>query len=105
MEKYKAIINDTFNSLSQSIGMHVMLIVVEHALWSTRLKYDEAGLIDFSEQGINLSGLEELDETEALLIVHDLVLSMIDTLGRLVGKQIANQLLQELKSDSEEGAL
>jgi hypothetical protein len=102
VEGYKTIINETFNSVSQSIGIHVLLIVVEHALCSTRYKYEEAGLIEFSEQGINLNGLEQLDDAKIILITQDFVLSMVSSLGRLVGKQIAHQLLQEFKLNSKE---
>jgi hypothetical protein len=90
-------INETFVSVSDAIGIHVMLIVVEHALWSTKNKYEEAECIQFSEQGIDLEALDMLEDEKAQAIAHELAMTIISTLGRLVGKQLARQLMNELK--------
>lgn len=96
LSTYKTMINETFCSVSGAIGIHVMLIVVEHALWSTKHKYEEADCIQLSEQGINFDALDELEEGIALAIAHELAITIIGTLGRLVGKQLARQLINDL---------
>ncbi|MTI79735.1 MAG: hypothetical protein FH758_02460 [Firmicutes bacterium] len=97
LNSYKLMIADTFETTSQAIGIHVMLLVVERALWDTKHKYEEAHLIEFSEEGISLDGLDTLDPEKAQDIAHHFVMSIISTLGRLVGKQLANQLTEQLK--------
>jgi len=92
-------ISETFNSVGQAIGIHVMLLVIEHAQWKTRQKYEAAELIRYSEEGIFLDRLEELDPVKAKLIAHEFVMSIVATLGRLVGKQLALQLTEQLKDN------
>jgi hypothetical protein len=100
---YKSMINSTFDSVEKAIGIHVMLLVVEHALWNTRNKFEEANLITFSEDGIVLDTLEELEPQKAEAVAQCLILDIIATLGRLVGKQLAQQLLKELQETTTEG--
>ncbi|MEG6523179.1 hypothetical protein [Desulfotomaculum sp. 1211_IL3151] len=49
LDTYKSMLKDTFQSVSQAIEIHVMLLVIERALWVTKHKYEEASLITFSE--------------------------------------------------------
>jgi hypothetical protein len=97
LNTYKQMINESFHAVSSAIGVHVMLIVVEHALWSTKAKYEEAACIGFSEEGIDFDALDRLEEDKAQTIAHELIMTIIGTLGRLVGKQLARQLTQDLQ--------
>ena len=102
LDTYKSMVKDTFQSVSQAIGIHVMLLVVERALWTTKHKYQEASLITFSEEGICLDNLDTLDPKQAQVIAHEFTMSIVATLGRLVGKQLANQLTEQLSMHGEE---
>lgn len=103
LTNYKNMINETFDSVGQAIGIHVMLLVIEHALWNTKHKYEEADVIAFSEEGVNLDGLNDLEPEKARLIAHFFMMSIIATLGRLVGIQLARQLTEQLqREDGEE---
>ncbi len=93
---YKEKMPDIFTSVSSAIGIHVMLIVLERSLWKTKIKYPEAEKIRFSEEGIFLDGLDGLDREKAEKITSDFVISIIDTLSRLVGIQVAHRLTEEL---------
>lgn len=97
MDTYKEIIQEAFQSVSQAIGVHALLLVLEHALWKTRQQYEEAALIEFSEAGVSLGGLDELSTEKAKEIAHFFVMSIVSTLGRLVGIQLANQLTEQLR--------
>lgn len=101
LDTYKQMTRETFESLVKAIGTHVTLIVVEHALWKTKHKYEETDLIEYSEEGIFLHGLEELDPERAGLVAHDFLLAVITGLGRLVGKKMANKLVNELQIEGE----
>ncbi len=103
LSAYKNMVNGTFDSVQKAIGSHVMLLVVEHALWSTRDKFEEASLITFSEDGIVLDSLEQLEPEKAEAVAQCFILGIITTLGRLVGKQLAQQLMKELHGATEEG--
>lgn len=98
---YKKMSQEIFQSVGKAIGVHVILLVVEHALWKTKHKYEEAGMITFSEDGISMDKLEELDEERAKLVAYEFTMSIVNTLGRLVGKQLANQLTKQLKLGEE----
>jgi len=96
LDGYQKMINEIFDRVGQAVGIHVMLIVVEHALWNIRLEYEKASAISFSEQGVSFNGLEGINSEEAAAIAHGFVMGVIDTLGRLVGKKLAHQLTLQL---------
>lgn len=90
-------IDDLFISVGQAVGIHVFIIVLERALWKTRLKYEEAALIEISEDGVLIKEeLFEIDHEHATLVVHEFLINIINTLGHLVGKQLAKQLTDQL---------
>lgn len=94
---YKTMMPEMFQSVSQAIGIHVMLLVLEHALWKTKYKYEEADFIQFSEEGICLEKLDALEPEKAQAVVFEFVMAIIATLGRLVGIQLAQQLTEQLQ--------
>jgi malonyl CoA-acyl carrier protein transacylase len=94
---YQGMCTEMFASVGQAIGIHVLLLVIEHALWQTKQKYEEASLITFSEEGVSLCELENIDTEKADLIAHDFVMAIVFTLSRLVGKQLAQQLTEQLQ--------
>ena len=96
---YQKMLPEIFNSVCAAIGTHVMLIVLERSLWKTKIKYPEAAKIRFSEEGIFLDELETLESDKAEIIVNDFVLSIIDTLGRLIGIQVAEKLTEKLLAE------
>ncbi len=97
LDMYKEMVRETFSSVGQAIGTHVMLLVVEHALWKARQKYEEAALIEFSEEGVSFDRLDKLDPDRSVQVVHEFVMSIVATLGRLVGIQLARQLTEQLQ--------
>lgn len=92
-------INDIFEKVGQAVGVHVILLVVEHSLWKTRHKFADADLISFSEEGVNLEGLMQLDSDKAQVVTQEFITMFVATLGRLVGKQLAQQLIPQLNDD------
>jgi len=101
MNNYKRMVTEMFNSVGQSIGIHVMLLVLEHALWKTGQKYAEASLIKFSEAGVSLDGLDGLEPEKAAAIGNAFIMAIIDTLGRLVGIQLAKQIATQFEATTE----
>lgn len=100
LNTYKKMIPEIFESVSQAIGVHVMLLVLERALWQTKLKYEEADLIQFSEDSISLEGLDDLEQEKAQAITYEFIMAVIATMGRLVGIQLAHQLTSQLQIDT-----
>jgi len=72
------------------------MLIMEHALWQTKQKYEEAMLIKFSEEGIDLGSLESLPADRAGEVAREFIMAIIATLGKLVGMQMAQQLAEEL---------
>lgn len=97
LKTYITMVNDVFDSVKQAIGIHVLLLVIERALWQTKKKYEEASMITFSEEGICLDSLNSVDSERAKLVVYSFIMSIIMTLGNLIGKQLANQLTEQLE--------
>ena len=101
LNTYKNMLSEIFDSVSASIGIHVMLIVLERSLWKTKYKYPEAAKISFSEDGIDLNGLDSLEPAQATLIVNEFVMAISGTLGRLIGMQVAEKLTKKLINEPE----
>ena len=89
-------IDDLFVSVGQVVGIHVFVIVFERALWKTKLKYEEAAMIQISEDGVLLQELMTIEPDRAVLVAHEFLINIVNTLGHLVGKQLAKQLTEEL---------
>jgi hypothetical protein len=97
LRTYQDMGKEIFNSVGPTIGIHVMLLVFEHSLWLVKQKNEKAALIQFSEEGLFFDELEAIDSEEAQIICHDFLMAIVATLGRLVGKQLAQQLIEQLQ--------
>ena len=97
MNLHKKIINKLFISVGQVVGTQVFFIVLEHALWKTQLKYEEAAMIEISEDGISVQELLNIEPDRSVLVGNELVMNIVFTLGNLVGKKLAKQLTQDLQ--------
>ena len=96
MNFHKKTIDELFISVGQVVGIHVFIIVLERALWKTQLKYEEAVLIKISEDGVSIQELSEIEHDRATVVAHEFLINIVNTLGHLVGKQLAKQLTEEL---------
>ena len=96
MNSYKKTIDDLFISVGQVVGIYVFVIVLERALWKTQLKYEEAAMIKISEDGVSVQELFEIEQDRAVLVADEFLINTVNTLGHLVGKQLAKQLTEEL---------
>ncbi|KUO62585.1 MAG: hypothetical protein APF84_02225 [Gracilibacter sp. BRH_c7a] len=94
---YKTMTKEMFDQVEKSLGSHVVILILEHAQWKTKEKYEEANLIQFSESGISLDGLDDIDPNQAEKIAHEFTMTIITSLGRLVGKELASKLTKYLE--------
>ncbi|MFZ3130757.1 MAG: hypothetical protein WA125_06540 [Desulfosporosinus sp.] len=92
----KKMIDDLFESVGQTIGIQVFVIIFERALWKTELKYDEANLIQISEDGVEVQELSKIEPERAILVLTEFLNNIVNTLVQLVGKEVVKQLTQEL---------
>ena len=92
----KKMIDDLFVSVGQTVGIQVFVIIFERALWKTELKYDEADLIQISEDGVELQELSKIEPDRAVLVLTEFLNNIVNTLVQLIGKQVVKQLTEEL---------
>ncbi len=97
---YQKLTDEMFTHITEALGVHVMALVVEHALWQTKQKYQEADLITFIDDKIQLEALDNLDSDRARLITQEFQMMVVATLSRLLGEQIARQLTGDLQEVS-----
>ena len=95
LDTYNGLLSEVFDSVSNAVGVHVLVIVLEHARWTTKHTYEEADLIQFSEDRVSLDALSAVDRARAEAIARDFMMAVVATLGRLVGKQLAVQLTNQ----------
>lgn len=89
-------IDDLFESIGQTVGIQVFVIIFERALWKTELKYEEADLIRVSEDGVELQELFKIEPDRAVLVLTELLTNVATTLVQLIGKQMVKQLTEGL---------
>ena len=100
MNNFTELTTEMLSSVEKAIGIHVTVIIAEHALWRIKEKYEEASLITISEDGIVIDKLNTLDPERAKLIIQEFIKSFVTTLSRLVGKQLAQQLTVQLQHET-----
>ncbi|HEY3316202.1 MAG TPA: hypothetical protein VGL40_13105 [Bacillota bacterium] len=101
LSSYRTILDRAYLSVGQAVGVHVLLLVFERALWMTKHTYEEASLIRFSEDGLSFDGLNAVPPERATLVAQEFVESVIATLSRLVGQPMALQLTRQLPETEE----
>ncbi|HEX7715201.1 MAG TPA: hypothetical protein VF531_14390 [Bacillota bacterium] len=89
--------NEMLTTVGQAIGIHVLLLVIEHSLWLAGQQYKEAALIRFSEQGVFLDRLNDIEPEKAIAVAYEFITAIMATLGKLMGKQLAKQFTEELQ--------
>ena len=92
LNTYQNMVSEMYISMEKAIGSHVVQILIEHAHWQTKQKYEEAKLIKCSAEGISFDDLREIATEKKELIAHEFVMQIVAGLGRLVGKEMANKL-------------
>ena len=97
----REIIDEMFSSTERALGIHVTLLLVERAVWKVREKYEEANLIGYSEEGIFLEKLNQLEPSKVNLITQEFINDFVTILSRLVGKQLASELTTQLEESEE----
>lgn len=97
VQSYEETIGTIYRAVGGAIGVHVMMMVVERSIWLMRSSHPEVALVTFDEEGISLRALSEAHPDEAGRVASSLILGIVATLGRLVGKQVAQQLTEQLE--------
>lgn len=105
LNTYKANMPRVFDSVRSVLGINVMLIVLESALYKIRNQYPEASAIHFSENGIVLDEIEKLPTDKAIIIIEGFMQSVIDTMARLMGKKKVEAAAFQLKLDDQFASL
>lgn len=90
------LVKKTMESMTKSLGIHVVIIIIEHALWKTRHKYEEAHLIRLSEENVYFDQLDKVSPEIARSVIQEFLFCIIDSLGNLVGEQMASSLASGL---------
>jgi hypothetical protein len=100
MVNYQALLSEIFDSVAPSVGIQVLLLILERALWKTKIKYPDADKIKFNELGISTKDLSVLEAEKTANIINEFIFSIIETLNRLVGIQVAQKIARKFVLDS-----
>ena len=95
---YRSRLEGTLKGLSEALGVHVSMVIVEHALWNTRQRYEEAALVDVNDVRADLAPLEAIEPSRALAVMRELERHIVAILGRLVGKRMAEQVVGQIRN-------
>lgn len=102
---YNDLANQTWQRMVNLVGVHTVIILVQRALWMTQQKYGEASRIELDETGISFNRLETASPDITKTLVEEFFGSLISILTRLVGRDIARKLAEEIDAliSAEEG--
>ena len=96
IDLYNDLAAQIWNKMVTLVGMHAVLVLAQRALWLTKQKYDDAGAIKISEDGIFFDELEEMEAQQLKAIMEEFFGSLAGTLTRLIGKDIAKKITREI---------
>lgn len=102
LENYDHMLKEIVANVGQAVGVHVLLLVMERSVWVTKHKFEEASLITYSGEGVSLQALRALEPERAARVAHTFVITIVATLSRLIGKQLAERIVEQLKLDTQE---
>jgi hypothetical protein len=85
----------------QSIGVHTVNVLIDRAIWEASRKHPALALIEHDEAGLSFDALNarygNQDTSDLVAGFEDLTAELLMILTRLLGRDIAHRLAQEIE--------
>jgi Mg/Co/Ni transporter MgtE len=86
----------------RTIGIHTVNVLFERAIWEASQRHPELALIEHTDDGLSFEALEksyaDRPESEVAEAFGDLSSELLLILARLLGKEMAQRLSEELQA-------
>jgi hypothetical protein len=93
---------DLRERMIRTIGVHTVNVLMERAIWEAARQYPELSLIERTGEGLSFAALErayaDRPQQEIADAFSDLTSELLLILARLLGKEMAQRLAEELET-------
>jgi hypothetical protein len=87
----------------QTLGVYTVNVLLDRALWSVAQRYPELACIQYSDAGISFAALASAAPPSDAAFEY-LYEEMLVIMARLLGKDMARRLIDEITPDESAGA-
>ncbi len=99
---YEARLNDLRERMIRAIGIHTVNVLLERAIYEAAQAHPELSLIEQTDAGLSYNEMERAyanrPEGDIAAAFSDLTTGLLLILARLLGKEMADRLAQEIKA-------
>ncbi len=99
---YEQRLNDLWERMVRAIGIHTVNVLIERAIWQASQKHPELALIARTDEGLSYEAFEravaDQPEEQIAAAFEDLSSELMLILARLLGREMAERLAQELQA-------
>ncbi len=99
---YEARLVDLWERMVRTIGIHTVNVLFDRAVWEASQQHPELALIEHDDNGLVFEALNrsfaDKPEGEIAAAFNDLTSELLLILARLLGKEMAQRLSEELKA-------
>ncbi|MBI4498690.1 MAG: hypothetical protein HY689_12420 [Chloroflexi bacterium] len=103
---FEAQLVDLWDRLVRTIGVHTVNVLMERAIWEASRRHPELALIERQDDHLDFVALEKSlagrPESEIATAFNDLYTELLLILARLLGKEMALRLAEELQVKMEQ---
>jgi len=93
---------DLWDKMVRTIGIHTVNILMERAIWEASSKHPELRLIEYGDNGLGFDALNKAYAGRSMREVDeafsDLASELLLILARLLGREMAQRMSQELQA-------
>ncbi|MGQ9677136.1 MAG: hypothetical protein ACUVX1_15855 [Chloroflexota bacterium] len=98
---HEARLRALWDNLMRTVGIHTLSVLMERAIFEAAQKYPELDLIKRTDEGLEFEALEKAyadrPQREVDDAFNELTSQLLLILARLLGKEMARQLAEELE--------
>ncbi len=99
---YERRLNDLRERMVRAIGIHTVNVLIERAIYQAAQKHPELALIQRTDEGLSFGAFEQAvaaqPEEQIAAALDDLTSEQLLILARLLGREMAERLSEELKA-------
>jgi len=96
LDPLERLIGVAWDRMVRILGVHTVLVVAQRAVWMTKLKHNEATLIDVKDTGFDLKRLSEQSPTKCVAVAEELLMSLMSVVTKLVGLEMSRRIAADI---------
>ena len=102
---YEARLTDFWERMVRTIGIHTVNVLMDRVLWEASQKHPELALIQYGDTGLSFDAFNKTYADrpvgEVADAFGDLTSELVLILARLLGKEMARRVAEELRAKEE----